>query len=476
VVRRDGEAGDPAFSGDTLPETSRPSLRSNSSTKDHQYTALIPRVTDPSAVRFIARTDGSTETLDLKLDGGIDLNGQTHRNGDERDNPPGQATDVFLGYEQVNFVSRIHPELFAAMDAAHNVTGSEGAATFSTTGEVVSAHEKVKWIDGNTAAFLYHDPSALVGNKEPKRTQYDAVNQILWAKANNVGNGYKMHLYYVPDGSQLPQGAAGQAMGKTKVVEMNYSHGDDQGSSDWWCTKEEGWPADFTATSKYKIGIYKDFALSWQPLSPGAVARKVQMMTTFQSNELNLAVLPFYPHNDYGNMQKGLPEGFHIIRAHAYLDRNGRASIYNTFAMTFYLDMQAPQGEIIYPSADQVALTGDEYEIVVRSDDSVTEAWMSMSVGGSKNDWAQATEVTPQLSIMPSQATFAKEWRYRFKSLPNHGIAVVHVRLRELSSAPREAFEKADAVGHYTTLNRTFRFAAKADSNDDGISKSSNSQ
>ncbi len=448
VTRRDGESGDPAFNGSSLPQSSQPQLGQDNSATDYEYTALIPRVTDASAVRFIVRTDGSSETVLMKLDGGIDLNGSAHPNGDARDYPPGIATDTFLGYERPDFVSRIHPELFAAMNTEeHNVTGSSGAEAFTTAGVAIAGSENSKFGDGSTASFLYHDPVALVGNVTPVRQQFDKAHHVLWAKASNVGHGYKMHLYYVPDGQHEPQGAAGQALAHTKVVEMNYSHGDDNGSSDWWRTNDGRLPADFTPASKYKIGIYKDFAPSWQPLSAGSVARKLQMMTTFQTRELNLAALAIHPHNDNASTQTGLAEGFHIIRARAFLDRHGRASIYNTFATTFYYDTQSPTGEVSYPARDGEKV-GHGYTVVVRSDASVTEVWIDLGAG----KWAQASEVSPSLTITPSKAAFEKEWRYRLEQAPAAGEQQLRVRLREVSSATREHFNLSDDEGHYTTL------------------------
>ena len=75
VKRKDGPNGDKAFNGNTLPEASRPILPADTVTTDYTYSAVIPRVTSASGVRFVARVDGSAENVLLKLDGGIDLNG-----------------------------------------------------------------------------------------------------------------------------------------------------------------------------------------------------------------------------------------------------------------------------------------------------------------------------------------------------------------------------------------------------------------
>ena len=302
-----------------------------------------------------------------------------------RDNPPAIANDMFMGYEQPNFISRVHPELFAAQDTARNATGSAGAETFTST--TVTNGSAPKFIDGNTAAFLYHDPAAPVGNITPARTQYDASRNEMWVKANSVGGGYHAFLYYTTDGSN-PEGAAGRGNGTTKVVEMAYRHNDDAGASDWWSATPL--PGDFTATSKYKIGIYKDANDPWWPGNADAVTRKQKMMTTFETNALDLAALSIRPHNDYGVTQTGLSEGMHVIRARAFLQRGGQASIYNTFTQSFYYDAQRPLGEVRFPAADNDTVGGSEYGVVVRTDPSVTEVWYHIDDNSASNDDSSA--------------------------------------------------------------------------------------
>lgn len=497
VTRKDGPNGDAAFNGSTLPDPAKPILPTDTVTTDYKYTATIPRITDGTAVRFIAHTDGSAENILLKLDGGINLNDTNHALGDPRDNPPAIATDTFLGYEQPNFVSRIHPELFAAKDTTRNVTHSPGAETFTTT--TVINGTGTKFTDGNTAIFLYHDPANTVGNISPSRNQYDASRNELWAKPNAVGGGYKMFLYYTTDGSN-PEGAAGQGIGTTKIAELHYDHNDDGGTTDWWkCVL----PGDFTASSKYKIGIAKD-APSWFPGNAAAVARKLKMMTTFQTSARDLTTTVVRPHNDYGETRTGLDEGFHVIRARAFLQRGGQSSIYNTFTQTFYYDAQSPTGEIKFPGNDGDTVGGNEYGMVVRTDPSVTEVWYNIVDGDATNDdsvtrsvsgngagfepftdsnkngtrdsgepyqdlnengvwdssvatsWVKASEVTPSLNIT---TTFQKEWRFTYKNIPSSGTATIKVHLREVSSSAYKDFNLGDTPGHYTTLIRTVNTA-----------------
>jgi glycosidase len=496
VARKDGPNGDKAFNGGVLPDASRPVLPADTNVTDYQYTALVPRVTDPSAVRFIARADGSAENILMKLDSGVNLNATNHALGDPRDNPPAISTDVFMGYEQPNFFGRVHPELFAAQDTARNATGSAGAETFTTTSVVNGTSPK--FTDGDTASFLYHDPAAPVGNLSPARNQYDAAGNELWVKTNSVGSGYKCFLYYTTDATN-PEGAAGRGFGTTKTAELSYRHNDDGGASDWWSVTPL--PADFTASSKYKVGIYKEGASSWWPGNAAAVTRKQKMMTTFETDALNLATVVHRPHADYGELRTGLAEGMHVIRARAFLSRSGQASIYNTFTQSFYYDALLPTGEVRFPENNGDTVGGSQYGMVVCTDPSVTEVWYHITDGDPTNDdsvtrslngngggfepftdsnrngtrdsaekyedldgdgmwdasvtdsWVRASEVTP--SVVPTQAGFQKEWRFNYANIPPSGTASVRVRLREVSSSEYKDFTLSDAAGHFTTLTRT---------------------
>ena len=64
------------------------------------------------------RCDASAGNVLVKMDGGLDLNSQmglTPTNGfDLRENRPGYASDVYLGYEQTVPQLRYGPEKFAA--------------------------------------------------------------------------------------------------------------------------------------------------------------------------------------------------------------------------------------------------------------------------------------------------------------------------------------------------------------------------
>lgn len=62
----------------------------------------IPRVAGTGDVRFVVVADGLACSAMLKLDGGIPIHGATLQN------PPGEATDIYLGYEGMNCLHKRH--------------------------------------------------------------------------------------------------------------------------------------------------------------------------------------------------------------------------------------------------------------------------------------------------------------------------------------------------------------------------------
>ena len=77
---------------------------------------------------------------------------------------------------------------------------------------------------------------------------------------------------------------------------------------------------------KYKFGVYKSNVggvpvSSVFPSGAMQVAQKKKMLTTFQIPHFNGTTALVYPHNDYGVTQTGLTEGFHVLRARAFLKR-----------------------------------------------------------------------------------------------------------------------------------------------------------
>lgn len=477
VTRRDGTDGDPAFNPDGL---------ADANTTDFAYQKTIPRVTSATNLRFAVRADGSAENILLRLDGGVDLNGtRPTGNADPlyRDYPPAVSTDVFLGFEQPMFQGRFHAEKFAAKDKTRCQVGSPGAETYSTVmgsgtwsiaNGPTNANPPANNDGGNMALFLDHDPEAIVGGTPsggwpggtaPHQFSSSNGNISLWAKPNGVGAGFHMFVYYTTDGTN-PEGAVGGGTGTTRVVEMQFSH--NEGADDWWMSAQVPAPAA-GATLKYKIGIAKDGASSVYPSGPDSVTRKNRMTTVFAVDGFNAATKVLAPHNDYGTTSTGLEEGMHLLTARAFLNRLGKASLYNTFTRTFYMDAEKPGGQIIYPSANGQTVGGSEYGFVVRADASTTEAWYRITDGDAANDdattavangngaWVKASEVTPSLSVSPADPKHGKEFRFNYVNIPATGSATVQVRLREITSSAADNLSDND--GHYTTLTRSVNTA-----------------
>ncbi len=485
-VRRDGADGDAGFNPYGITDT-------NSS--DYAYTWSVPRVTSATNIKFCARVDGSAINVLMKLDGGINLNTTNHSSGDSRDHPPGNegSTDVFLGYEQVGFQHRQHDELFAAKDAFRNMVGSAGSesyvATIGQSGFTVNQGSSNNTFAGTyTAKWIYHDPEA---SDEWSALQFSPAPQ------NAIGSnitvrvkvGYRwtfvnrMYLYYTTDGQTWPEGAGGAGIStNVKVVALNwYANGapdDVTNYPDWY---QGTIPAMSSGTVfRYKIGGFRlqdgSTEFPWDCVKPdtGAnVARKTPMMGVWTSDYFNAKTIAYRPDNDFGVVSTGLVEGFHVISARAFLDRSGKASIYNTFVQPFYFDASTPTGTVKYPSEGDT-LYQSEYGLVVRADDTVREVWYNVEDADAGNDtgtatnnfgngtnkvgqtdWAKAYEVTPSLYI---SSPYPKEFRFSYLLIPTTGTAKIRVKLVELSSSTN--LNLSDAVGHYTTLERNITASA----------------
>ncbi|MDQ6624784.1 MAG: alpha-amylase family glycosyl hydrolase, partial [Verrucomicrobiota bacterium] len=491
-LRKDGPDGDPNFN---------PYNVAGAVAGTYSYPFTIPRITDASSLSFIARVDGSAENILLELDGGVDLNGTVPAGNSDpgkRDFPPAVSTDVFLGYEQPTFVDRQGPEKFAAINTAHCTFGSAGAETYTAGGATVPGNGTNPQ-DAAAATFVYHDPN---GGFDSWSGAHPATQFVdngstfdVWAKTNSVGGGFRMFVYYTSDGSN-PEGAGGFGIGTTKVAEMLYAPPNTNDNGNWWTKASAPRPA---GTLKYKIGIFKTVQPSIFPVGADEVVRKTKMMTTFKVANFNGTTALVYPHNDYATTQSGLSEGFHVLRARSFLNRVGRASIYNTFTQSFYYDAQPPTGEIKFPNEND-SLGDSKYGVVVRTDPSVTEVWYHIDDSDASNNdtsthtqggngtgfepftdvngngtwdvgepfedlnkngvwdnniptsWVRATEVTATPAI---NSSYPREWRFNFNNIPSSGVAQIKVRLRELSSADYKDFNLSDAAGHYTTLTRT---------------------
>src|SRR5436190_11147634 len=132
------------------------------------YAIEVPILTN-APFDIAMRCDASAVNILAKMDGGLDLNSQMGLGSpttglERRDNRPGSASDVFLGYEQGLFQFRNGPEKFAAKNTARNSVTSLGAETYyytvGGTNTLVNGSGNGAGIGVSTASFVYHDSVA----------------------------------------------------------------------------------------------------------------------------------------------------------------------------------------------------------------------------------------------------------------------------------------------------------------------------
>jgi hypothetical protein len=465
--RKDGVNGDPNFN---------PYGVTNAIPGTYQYPMTVPCVTNPSNLALIARADGSCANILMKLDGGIDINSQMGlgpQSGELRDNPPGVADDVFLGYEQMSFVQRVS-EMFAAEDVSRNIIGSPGCETYQATigkpGFAVNNGSGTNSSIG-TVTWVYHDPTAsnqlspATGQFNPAPENAATTNITIWVKIGYTNQPQFACVYYTTNGVDYPEGSAGLGKGTTQVAPMAFnSNGinDGAGTPVWWTATLPPMPSG--TRLRYKIGVYRTDANPWFPFATADVALKQRMETIFQITNLNAATVLFYPHNDYGVTQTGLDEGFHVLRAKTFLQRNGQASIYNLNVQTFYYDTRTPQGQILFPTND-TTITGSDYNVVVRADRTTSAVWYRITDGNGTGQWAQATAIWP--STVGLNTTYPLEWRFLYTNIPTNGMAQIQARLLRLTSSTN--MNLSDVAGHFTTLNTMVGTGQALDTVGDGI-------
>jgi len=163
--------------------------------------------------------------------------------------------------------------------------------------------------------------------------------------------------------------------------------------------------------------------------------------------------------------QTGLDEGFHVLRTETFLQRSGRASIYNLNVQTFYYDTRAPQGQILFP-ASNTTITSSNYNVVVRADRTTSAVWYRITDGNGTGQWAQATAIWP--STVGLNTTYPLEWRFNYTNVPTNGTALIQARLLRLTSSTNMNLTD-DVAGHFTTLNTPVTTGQVLDSVGDGI-------
>jgi hypothetical protein len=461
VTRTDGADGDPDFNPYNLPD---------SSPTDYSYDIEIPIVTNPTNVTFAARSDGSAERILMKLDGGIDLNSQMgfiSQDYGTRDNPPGTTSDRFLGFEEMELVQR-GVEKFAAQISTRNIIGSPGAETYICTigsAGVTAAVGSGVNTSTDTADWILHNPAdvredgtTLQLSPAPEAAAGQPLS--IAARLGYAGDINRTYVYYTTDGS-TPEGSLGTGKGSTQVVEMQFQAAeahDGTGIPEWWSGTL---PALAGSTElRYKLAVYHSGAASRFPWSDNDLDIIPRMETRFEISGFNPSTVPHYPHNDWGIMNAGLEDGFHILRTKALLGRTpGDTEIYRENTQTFYLDKETPNGRFLVPEADGVTVGAQDYPVVVLTDVTVEEVWYRIDDDDPGNNaqpgngsWAQAQRVA---NTMPHPAGPSEQrWEFVYADTPGFsGTADIQVILREPTSSTDLSL--SDEAGHFTTLTRS---------------------
>jgi len=471
------------------------------------YAIDIPVVTN-APFDILVRCDASSVNALLKLDGGIDLNSQmglgpTNLTGlaptnfpDFRDNKPGYADDVFLGYEQTAFQFRNGPEKFAARNIASNNIVSLGAETYyytvGGTSNVIAGAGYGAGITNQTASWVWHDPTnsvtALNTNSPSQRNPLSPNSSQpvdVWVK---VGYQFQINtcdIYYTTDGSN-PEGAFGIGEGTTQVAPAFWvNHDSVTNNIDWW---KGTIPAQPTGTQvRYKValfnggsyGFYTDNTAGYPSIQPISDAEpsgsKLYGLTQNAITNFDPTTAMVWLHDDLNtnNTVIGLQSGFHILRARTFLPRTNQSSVYNTFLQTFYYDAALPTGVIAFPAADGASISNSTYTVVVRTDSSVVGVDFNIQDSNTNNDdivtgqsngngnntngqpiFVSAAQVTPDPNLSAQYPNDPQEFRFTYVAVPNSGTATITVRLKEYATSVYP--------NRLTTLTRTVNTVAPA--------------
>ena len=497
VWRRDGANGDTNYNP-TFPFAARGSVDAYGNViggvhvSNLTYAIDIPVVTNGN-FDILVRSDASAANTLVKLDGGIDLNsamglGPLAFDGtaptnflDLRDNKPGYASDVFLGYEQTKFNFRNGPEKFAARVVASNNIVSTGAETYlyivGGANTVIAGAGDGANITNQTANWVYHDPAATNTALAPNNTATqrvplnptasDAVDVYV-----KVGYQFQINsagIYYTTDGSN-PEGAFGVGKGTTQVAPAYFiNHDSAQNDIDWW---RGTIPAQANGTQvRYKVAL---FSANIPPISHvEPQGSKLYGLTEAAITNFNPSAAIVWLHNDLNpaNTATGLQSGFHILRARTFLARTNQASVYNTFSQTFYYDGALPGGAIVFPANNGDPISSQSYTIVIRADNLATEAGVNIQDSDPNNDdlhtgqtngngndtngnpiFVPAAAVTPNAGLSATWTNYPQEFRLIYTNVPTSGSATITVRLKEYGTSVY--------TNRYTTLTRAVNTGA----------------
>jgi glycosidase len=471
VYRRDGTNGDAGFNP-LYPFKMRGSIDPNgnivtgANVSNRTYSIQVPILTN-APFDIIVRSDASCVNTLVKLDGGLDLNSQLGiaptTGFDRRDNKPGSATDVFLGYEQTGFQFRYGPEKFAAKNIARNNVTSLGAETYyytvGGTNSSVNGSGNGANITNSSATWVYHDPAA---TNTAAGTNATATQRVPFSPGTGqdvevyVKVGYQFQInrcfvYFTTDGTN-PEGSFGSGTGTTKVVEGFFKAADvADGTIDWWKATIPGSNNTAGAEIRYKVAFFKD---NVGTISDAEDAKRYGLNQAGITN-FNPTTATVWLHNDLNtnNTSIGLREGFHMARAKTFLPRTNKSSVFNTFLQTFYYDSALPTGAIATPLADGTSISNSTYTVVIRTDSTVTGVEYNISDTDANNDdavtgnsngngitngqpkFVSATSATPNATLTTQFPNYPLEWRFNYVAVPSSSSASITVRLKEFSSS-----------------------------------------
>jgi hypothetical protein len=492
LYRHDGTNGDPNFNP-IYPFKMRGRIDQNGNViggrnvSNQTYAIDVPILTN-APFDILVRNDASSVNTLVKLDGGMDLNSQmglgasnTHTALvlDLRDNKPGYADDVFLGYEQTAFDFRYGPEKFAAENIARDNVTALGAETYAYT---VGGANSVAFGAGNgpgvtngTAVWVYHNPSDIVNiasNAPPSQLNplSPAAGQAadVWVKVGYQLQIVQCSVYYTTDGSN-PQGAYGLGAGTTKTVAGTWvAHDQTDPTIDWWKATIPASANSGGASVRYAVAVFNN---NIQPISY-ADTDKLYGLNEASITNFNPTTALVWTANDLNtnNLAAGLQPGLHIVRARSFLPRTGKSSVYNTFLETFYYDAATPAGVIVSPTPG-ATITNSTCTIVVRADSTATGAAINIADSNPGNDdvvtgfnygngsrngapvFVRAAPVavtTPALDAL--YPNLPQEFHFTYPGVPTSGSATVTVQLSEITTQVLS--------NRVTTLTDTFVTAA----------------
>ncbi len=299
---------------------------------------------------------------------------------------------------------------------------------------------------------MYHDPSrpatlatnTLATQRIPLNPGANQSAEI-WVKVGYEFDIDRGFIYYTTDDSD-PLGSFGTGVGGTRVAQLSFA-GDAAADTtiDWWQGTIPGQPG---GRVKYCVGL---FDASVSSAISDADEPKLYGQTRYAITNFNPQTARVWLHNDLNtnSTATGLQEGFHIVRARAFLPRSNKSSVFNTFLQTFYYDAQLPDGIIAFPPTNGATLRSVDYGVVVRGDETVTDVEYNIIDSDPNNDDAG---VSPTLSLTQENPGLPGEFRFTYFAVPSSGAATITVRLREITS---DTFSN-----HVGVLTRTLNAAA----------------